>query len=148
MFYFPEPRGHGKKTKIASDLSNYATKSDYKEVTNIGKSKFAKTTADLAILQSDVNRMDIGKLETTPVDLSKLSNVVKSDAVEKSEYNELVRKVNATDSTKQNLEKYIEDVAKKLPNTSKFVETYEFNRLIEINFDARTAESLKKLVIK
>ena len=105
MFYFPEPRGHGKKTKIASDLSNYATKSDYKEVTNIGKSKFAKTTADLAILQSDVNRMDIGKLETTPVDLSKLSNVVKSDAVEKSEYNELVRKVNATDSTKQNLEK-------------------------------------------
>ena len=49
--------------------------------------------------------MDIGKLETTPVDLSKLSNVVKSDAVEKSEYNELVRKVNATDSTKQNLEK-------------------------------------------
>ena len=39
--------------------------------------------------------MDIGKLETTPVDLSKLSDVVKHEAVKNTEYNELVKKVNA-----------------------------------------------------
>ena len=49
--------------------------------------------------------MDTGKLETTPVDLSKLGNVVKSNFVEESVHNELVRKFNAADSTKENLGK-------------------------------------------
>ena len=41
----------------------------------------------------------IGKLETNPVDLSKLSDVVKNEVVKKSEYNELVKKVNAIQTT-------------------------------------------------
>ena len=41
----------------------------------------------------------IGKLETNPVDLSKLSDIVKNEVVKKSEYNELVKKVNATQTT-------------------------------------------------
>ena len=36
--------------------------------------------------KSDVDKLDIGKLETTLVDLSKLNNVVKEDIVKKSEY--------------------------------------------------------------
>ena len=92
--------------------------------------------------------MDTGKLETTPVDLSKLGNVVKSNFVEESVHNELVRKFNAADSTKENLGKQIGDVDKKLHNTSKFVETFEFNRLIEINFDTKMTKSLTNLVIK
>ena len=40
----------------------------------------------LSSLKSNVDKLDIGKLETTPVDLSKLSNVVKTDFVKKSEY--------------------------------------------------------------
>ena len=36
------------------------------------------------------NKIDIGKLETTPLDLSKLSNVVKNDVFKKNEYNELM----------------------------------------------------------
>ena len=39
-------------------------------------------------------KLDIGKLETTPIDLSKLSNVVKNNVVKKTEYDELVTKVN------------------------------------------------------
>ena len=35
----------------------------------------------------------IGKVETTPVDISELINVVKTDLVKKTEYNELVRKI-------------------------------------------------------
>ena len=37
--------------------------------------------------------MDIGKLKTTPVNLSKLSDVVKNSVVKKTEYDELVKKV-------------------------------------------------------
>ena len=34
-------------------------------------------------MKSKGDKLDIGKLETTPVDLSKLSNVVKNDVVKK-----------------------------------------------------------------
>ena len=44
-------------------------------------------------MKSKVDKLDIGKLESTPVDLSKLSNVVRNDVVKKTEYNELVKKV-------------------------------------------------------
>ena len=36
-------------------------------------------------MKTKVGKLDIGKLETTPIDLSKLSNVVKNDVVEKTE---------------------------------------------------------------
>ena len=44
--------------------------------------------------------MDNAKLETTPVDLSKLSDAVKNDVVKKTVYDELFKKVNATDTSK------------------------------------------------
>ena len=84
--------------KVEIDLSNFATKSDLKNATDVGTMDFTKTT-DLANLKSDVdklnidkfknapsglsslkskvNKLDIRKLETTLVDLSKLSNLVK-----------------------------------------------------------------------
>ena len=43
----------------------------------------------LSSLKSKVDKLGIGKLETTPVDLSKLSNAVKNDVVKKTKYNEL-----------------------------------------------------------
>ena len=69
-------------------LSNYATISDLKGAADIDRSKFAKN-ADLAGSKSYVEKLDVDKLETTPVDLSKLSNVVKNDFV----YGTLVKKV-------------------------------------------------------
>ena len=53
----------------------------------------------MATLKSDVDRLDIDKLEITLAGLSKLSNVVKYDIVKRTVYDELVNeKVNATDS--------------------------------------------------
>ena len=60
--------------------------------------KFAKKV-DLASLKSETDKLDIGKLETTPVDISKLSDVVKNEIVKNTEYNELVREVNAIQTT-------------------------------------------------
>ena len=51
--------------------------------------------SDLSSLKSKLDKLNIDKLETTPVDLSKLSNVVKTDVVKKAEYDELVKNVNA-----------------------------------------------------
>ena len=47
--------------------------------------------ADLAILELDTDKLGIDKLETTPVDLSKLSNVVNKEVAKKTEYNKLVK---------------------------------------------------------
>ena len=51
-------------------------------------------------MKSKVDKLDIGKSETTPVDLSKLSNVVKNDDVKKTEYEDLVKRVNANDTSR------------------------------------------------
>ena len=117
--YFPEQKSLG-ANDLSLDLSNYATKPDLKNATGINSLDFAKKT-NLANLKSDVDKLDIdkfknvpsnlsnfkskvdqldiGKLGTTPVDLSKLSNVVKIDVVKKTEYNELVQKVNNISTT-------------------------------------------------
>ena len=47
----------------------------------------------LSSLKSKVDNFDIGKLETTAVDLSKLSNVVKNDVVKKTEYNAKIKNI-------------------------------------------------------
>ena len=44
-------------------------------------------------MKSKVDTVDIGKLETTPTDLSKLSDVVENEVIKKTEYNELVKKL-------------------------------------------------------
>ena len=40
----------------------------------------------LAELKSEIDKLDIGKSETTPVDLSQLSDVVKNEVVKKTVY--------------------------------------------------------------
>ena len=81
--YFPKPfRGFGGNVSVKVDLSNYALKTDQKNVIQVDTSSFALQTY-LAGLKTEVDKLDIGKLTTVPVDLSKLSNVVKNDVVKK-----------------------------------------------------------------
>ena len=65
------------------DLSNYATKTDIKDITHVDTSSFASKT-NLANLKTEVDKLDIDKLVPIPNDLSKLSNVVKNDVVKKN----------------------------------------------------------------
>ena len=75
--YFPKPfRSFGGNINVKVDLSNYATKTDLKNVTHVNTSSFALKT-NLANLKTEVNKLDIDKLAPVPVDLSKLSDVVK-----------------------------------------------------------------------
>ena len=105
--YFPKPKSFGRRVNLELDLSNYATKPDFKNATGIDTSKFAKKVT-LASLKSEVDKLDIDKLEKVPtslnslkskvdkldvdksvpvpVVLSKLSGVVKNDVVKKDVY--------------------------------------------------------------
>ena len=81
----------GLNVKVELDLSNYATKAVLKNATGVDTFEFAKKV-DLASLKSEIDKLDIGKLETTSVDLSKLSDAVKNEVVKKTVYDELVKK--------------------------------------------------------
>ena len=80
--YFPKPfNSHfGDSIKVKLDLSNYATKADINNIARINTSNFASKT-NLANLITEVDILDIGKLVTVPVDLSKLTNVVTHEVV-------------------------------------------------------------------
>ena len=71
--YFPKPfNSHfGDSRKVKVDLSSYATKTDIKNISHVDTSSFA--------LKTEVDKLDIDKLVPIPVDLGKLSDVVKNE---------------------------------------------------------------------
>ena len=91
---------------------------------------------NLATLKAEVDKLEIDKLVSVPVDLSKLSDVVKNDAVKKEVYNKLVTKVNNIDTggfvlkTKDDTDK--SKLENKIPDTSGLVKI--------TNHDARIAD--------
>ena len=81
--YFPKPYELlGGDINVRVDLSNYATKTDIKNISHVDTSSFA-LKSNLASLKTEVDKLDIDKLVPVPVDLSKLSDVVKNDVVKK-----------------------------------------------------------------
>ena len=96
--YFPKPyQPFGGDINIKVDLSNYATKTDIKNISHVDTSSFA-LKSNLASLKTEVDKLDIDKLVPVPVDLSKLSDVVKN-VVKKTVYDKLVAKVNSIDTS-------------------------------------------------
>ena len=57
------------------------------------------TKTNWASLKTEVDKLDIGKLTTVPVDLSKLGDVVKIYVVKKAVYDKLAVKVNNIDTS-------------------------------------------------
>ena len=81
---FPKPfNSHfGDGITVRIDLSNYATKTDIKNTSHIDTSSFALKT-NLDSLKPEVNKLVIVKLVDVPVDLSKLSDLVKNMLLKK-----------------------------------------------------------------
>ena len=130
---FPKPfRSFEGNIKIKVDLSNDATKIDLKNVTHVDTSSFALKT-NLASLKTEVDKLDIDKLAPVPVDLSKLSDVVKNDVVKKAVYDKLAAKVNNIDTSAFVLKtKYQTDrteLEKKIPNVTDFVKETKLTEL-------------------
>ena len=123
--YFPKPyEPFGGDINVKVDLSNYATKTDIKNISHVDTSSFALKT-NLANLKHEVDKLDIDKLVPVPTDLSKLSDVAKKAVVKKDVYDKLVAKVNNIDTsgfllkTKYDTNKL--ELENKIPDTSSLV---------------------------
>ena len=122
--YFPPYGSSRNNVKVELDLANYATKDDVKNITHIDVSSFASKT-NLAALKTEVDKIDVNKLKTTPSELAKLSNVVKNDAVKKTKVTSIETKIaGLTKNTSDNLA----DITKlKAVDNSNFVTRTKFS---------------------
>ena len=91
----------------------------------------------MASLKNEVDKLDIKKLQTVPVDLAKLSNKVANDVITKTQFSTLVSKVHSIDTTnfvsKTKYEKHgsdfedkINKVDKKIPDVTSLAEKSTF----------------------
>ena len=119
--YFP-PYGSTNNIKVELDLANYATKDDVKNITHVDASNFASKT-NLAALKTEIGKIDTDKLKSTPADLAKLSNVVKNDVVEKTDYNTKVTSIESQIAgvTKNVLDNLADITKLKAVDTNNFV---------------------------
>ena len=77
--YFPKPcEPFGGDINARVDLSDYAVKIYIKNISHVVTSSFA-LKSNLASLNTEVDKLVIDKLVPVPVDLSKLSDLVKND---------------------------------------------------------------------
>ena len=134
--FFPKPyKPFGRNINVKVDLSNYATKTDIKNISHVDTSSFALKT-NLANFKTEVDKLDIDKLVPVPVDLSKLSDVVKNDVVKKTAYNKLVANVNNIDTSgfvlKTKYDRDKSELQNEIPDTSGLVK--------ETNYDAKIAD--------
>ena len=94
MSYYPPYKSSSNNVKVELDLTNYATKTDLKNITHVDVSSFASKT-NLAALKTEVDKIDVDKLKTTPIDWDRLSNLVKNNVVKKTDYNTKVTSIEA-----------------------------------------------------
>ena len=83
MSYYPPYKRSSNNVKVELDLTNYATKTDLKNITHVDVSSFASKT-NLAALKTEVDKMDADRLKTAPTDLAKLTNAIKNHVVKKN----------------------------------------------------------------
>ena len=113
-------------------MSNYATKTDLKNVRYVDTSSFALKT-NLVSLKTEVDKLEIDKLVSVSIDLSKLSYVVKNNVAKKTVYDQLVTKVNNIDTSnfvlKTNYQTDKTELEKKIPDMTDFVKEAKLTKL-------------------
>ena len=136
MSYYPPYKSSSNNVKVELDLTNYATKTDLKNITHVDVITYVSIT-NLAALKTKIDKIDVDKLKATPTDLAKLSNVVKNDVVKKTDYNAKVTSIEGqiagiTKNTIDNLA----DITK-----LKAVDTYSFVLKTKLASDVTTLEN-------
>ena len=113
--------------KVELDLTNYATKTDLKNITHVDVSSFASKT-NLAALKTEVDKIDTDKL-TAPTDLAKLTNAIENDVVKKTDYNTKVTSIEAQIAglTKNTVDNLADITKLKAIDTNSFVTRTKFS---------------------
>ena len=120
--YYPPYKSSSNNIKVELDLSNYATKNGLKNITHVDVSSFA-TKTNLAASKTEVDKMDVDKLKTTPTDLAKLTNAVENDLLKKTDYNTKVTNIETQIAglTKNTVDNLADITKLKVINTNSFV---------------------------
>ena len=120
MSYYLPYKSSSNNVKVELNLTNYATKTDLKNITHVDVSSFA-TKTNLAALKTEVDKIDTDKLKTAPNDWAKLTNAIENDVVKKTDYN---TKAGLTKNTVDN----VADITKlKAIDTNSFVNKTKFS---------------------
>ena len=128
MSYYPPYKSSSKNIKVELDLTNYATKTDLKNITHVDVSSFASKTS-LAALKTEVDKTDVDKLKTAPVDLAKLTNAIENDVVKTTDYNTKVTSIEAQIAglTKNTVDNLADITKPKAIDTNSFVTRTKFS---------------------
>ena len=94
MSYYPPYKSSSNNIKVELDLTNYATKTDLKNITHVDASSFTSKT-NLAALKTELDNIDTDKLKAAPADLAKLTNAIENDVVKKTNYSTKVTSIEA-----------------------------------------------------
>ena len=148
MSYYPPYKSSSSNIKVELDLSNYATKTDLKNIIHVDVSSFASKT-NLAALKTEVDKIDADKLKTVPVDLAKLTNAVENDLVKKTDYNNKITNIESQIAgvTKNTVDKKIPDVSGLATKTSltSYLQTSTFNsKVTEVENKIKTTDIIAK----
>ena len=128
MSYYPPYKSSSRNVKVKLDLTNYATKTDLKNIAHVDVSSFA-SKANLAALKTEVDKIDVDKLKKTPVDLAKLTNAVEHDLVKKTVYNTKVTSIETQIAglTKNTVDNLADITKLKAIDTNSFVTGTKFS---------------------
>ena len=128
MSYYPPYKSSSNNVKVKLDLTNYATKTDLKNITHVDVSSFVSKT-NLAALKTEADKIDVDKLKTTPADLAELSNVVKNYVIKKTDYNAKVTSIEAQIAglTKNTVDNLADITKLKAIDTNSFVTKTKFS---------------------
>ena len=107
---------------------SYATKNGLKNITHVDVISFVSKT-NLAALKTEVDKIDLDKLKTTPVDLAKLNNAIENDVVKKTDYNTKVTSIEAQIAglTKNTVDNLADITKLKAIDTNSFVTRTKFS---------------------
>ena len=159
MSYYPPYKSSSNNVKLEVDLTNYATKTDLKNISHVDLSSFASKT-NLAALKTEVDKTDTDKLKTAPTDLAKLTNAIENDVVKKADYNTKVTSIEAQIARLTNsfvtrtkfsadtnpLDDKIDGVEKKIPDISGLATKTSLNSYIQTStFNSKVTEVESKI---
>ena len=118
--YYPPYRSSSNNVKVELDLTNYATKTDLKNITHVDVSSFASKT-NLAALKTEVDKIDSDKLKT--------ALAIENDVVKKTDYNTKVTSIEAQIAglTKNTVDNLADITKVKAIDTNTFVTRTKFS---------------------
>ena len=128
MSYYLPYKSSSNNIKVELDLTNYAKKTDLKNITHVDVSSFASKT-NLAALKTEVDKIDTDKSKTAPTDLAKLTNAIENDVVKKTDYSTKITSIEAQIAglTKNTVNNLVDITKLKAIDTNSFVTRTTFS---------------------